>query len=54
MIIVLRMSLRHAYILLNNGVADLTMSFNNRLSHLSEFIIQLLKLKTNLRKDNLF
>ena len=50
MIIMLRMSLRHAYILLNNGVADLTMSFNNSLSHLSEFIIQLLKLKTNLRK----
>ena len=37
------MSLYQAHILLNNGVADLTIPFTNRLS---EFIILLLKLNT--------
>ena len=41
------MSLHQAHILLNNGVADLTILLNNKLS---EFIILLLKLNTNLRK----
>ena len=41
------MSLHQAHVLLNNGVADLTIPFTNRLS---KFIIQLLKLNTNLRK----
>ena len=40
------MSLHQAHILLNNSVADLT---NNKLS---EFIILLLKLNTNLRKSS--
>ena len=44
----LRMSLDQAHILLNNGVADLTIPFTKRLS---EFIILLLKLNTNLRKS---
>ena len=45
----LRMSLHQAHILLNNGVADLTIPFTERLS---EIIILLLKLKTNLRKSS--
>ena len=47
----LRMSLDQAHILLNNGVADLTIPFTNRLS---EFRILLLKLNTNLHKLNKF
>ena len=43
------MSLHQAHVLLNNGVADLTIPFTNRLS---KFIIQLLKLNTNLRKSS--
>ena len=46
----LRMSPHQAHILLNNGVADLTIPFTNRLS---EFIILLLKLNSNLRKSSL-
>ena len=42
------MSLYHAHILLNNGAADITIPFTNRLS---ESIILHLKLKTNLRKS---
>ena len=45
----LRMSLHQAHILLKNGVADLTIQFTIRLS---EFIILLLKLNTNLRKSS--
>ena len=44
-----RMSIHQAHILLNNGVADLTIPFTNSLS---EFIILLLKLNTNLRKSS--
>ena len=44
----LRMSVHQTYILLNNGVADLTISFTNRLS---KFVFLLLKLNTNLRKS---
>ena len=44
----LRMSLHQAHILLNKGVADLTIPLNNKLS---EFIILLLKLNTNLCKS---
>ena len=43
------MSLHQAHILLNNGVADLTIPFTNMLS---EFIILLLKLNTKLRKSS--
>ena len=43
------MSLHQAHILLNNGVADLTIPFTNRLS---EFIILLIKLNTNLRQSS--
>ena len=43
------MSLYQAHILLNNSVADLTIPLNNKLS---EFIIVLLKLNTNLRKSS--
>ena len=46
----LRMSQHQAHILLNNGVADLTVPLTNRLS---EFIILLLKLNTNLRISSL-
>ena len=45
----LRMSLHQVQILLNNGVADLTIPFTNMLS---ELIILLLKLNTNLRKSS--
>ena len=45
----LRMSLHQAHILLNNGVVNLTIPFTNRLS---EFIILLLKLNTNLHKSS--
>ena len=45
----LRMSLHQAHILLNNGVADLTIPLANRLS---ELIILLLKLNINLRKSS--
>ena len=41
--------LYQAHILLNNGVADLTILFTNRLS---ELLILLLKLNTNLRKSS--
>ena len=44
----LRMSLHQTHILQSNGVADLTIPFTNRLS---ELIILLLKLNTNLRKS---
>ena len=44
------MSLHQAHILLNNGAADLAIPFTNQLS---EFIILLLKLNTNLRKSSL-
>ena len=44
----LRISLHQAHILLNKDVVDLTIPFTNRLS---EFIILLLKLSTNLRKS---
>ena len=43
------MSLHHAHILLNKSVADLTIPINNKLS---EFLIFLLKLNTNLRKSS--
>ena len=43
------MSLHQVHILLKNGVADLTIQFTIRLS---EFIILLLKLNTNLRKSS--
>ena len=43
------MSLRQAHILLNKGVAELTMPFTIRLS---EVIILLLTLNTNLRKSS--
>ena len=43
------MSLHQAHILLNNGVADLTIPITNRLP---EFIILLIKLNTNLRKSS--
>ena len=43
------MSLHQAHILLNKGVADLTIPFTNSLS---EFIILLLKLNSNLRKSS--
>ena len=43
------MSLHQAHILLNNGVADLTIPYTNRLS---EFIFLFLKLNTNLRKSS--
>ena len=43
------MSLHQVHILLNNDVADLTISFTIKLS---EFIILLLKLNTNLRKSS--
>ena len=43
------MSFHQADILLNNGVADLTIPF---LNILYEFIILLLKLNTNLRKSS--
>ena len=43
------MSFHQAHILLNNGVADLTIPF---LNILYEFIILLLKLNTNLRKSS--
>ena len=49
------MSLHQAHILLNNGVADHTIPFTNRLS---EFILLLLKLNTylleSLPKDGIF
>ena len=45
----LRMSLDQAHVLLINGVANLTIPFTNRLS---EFIILLLKLNTNLLKSS--
>ena len=44
----LRMSLQQAHIVLNNGLADLTILFTNRLS---EFIILFIKVSTNLRKS---
>ena len=43
------MSLHQGHILLNNGVADLTIPFTIRLS---EIIILLLKLNTNLSKSS--
>ena len=43
------MSLHQAHILPNNGAAELTIPFTNKLS---EFIILLLKLNTNLRKSS--
>ena len=43
------MSLHKAHILLNNGVTDFTIPFTNRLS---QFIILLLKLNTNLRESS--
>ena len=43
------MSLHQAHVLLNNGVADLTIPLINRLS---EFIILLLTLNANLRKSS--
>ena len=43
------MSLHQAHILRNNGVAELIIPFTNKLS---EFIILLLKLNTNLLKSS--
>ena len=45
----LRKSFHQAHILLKNGAGDLTISFTNRLS---EVLILLLKLNTNLRKNS--